>query len=181
MAVKTLKDRKRVDARIRKIGKQNKLNENQINFVHTFLCDPDPKIRNNQVRSYLKTYPNSTYNGAISKSSLAMRKNQKIIKTIEQVLEEVHVTQKSVLEEQLDLIKESKKHKNFGAAVQANKPMLEIVGLTKKESTIHHDISIDVKGLDQLSTKELHEKMESLLNSDVIDGEYEIIDNLKIE
>jgi len=171
MAVNTLASRHRIDPKIRHFGKLNKLNENQLYFVHTFLCDPDPKIRNNQARSWMKAYPKSSYFSAVNKASLAMRKNPKIIKTVEAALADEGITPSSTIRTHKELIEGAGKAGKFSAAISGNRDFMEATGVLKKETTVNHNVQIDLKNLDKLSLKELNERMESLLNSDVIEGE----------
>ncbi len=153
---------------------RSRITEQQALCIQAFLASPDPKLRNNMTKSYMSVYPTCKIESArVAASNLF--KMGKIVKTVEAVLAEEGVTKNSALREQLDLISEAKKAKQFSAAVTANKPILEMVGLTSSDKNININHNFDFKNLDGLSNKEISEKLDALLNcetfDDVIDGE----------
>ena len=181
-AVNSIAKTHKIDAKLRYYVNQwnktcdgrSRITEAQALVIQAYLASPDPKLRNNMTKSYMSVYPTCKIESArVAASNLF--KMGKIVKTVEAVLAEEGVTKNSALREQLDLISEAKKAKQFSAAVTANKPILEMVGLTSSDKNININHNIDIKGLDALSSRELNEKLDALLNcetfDEVIDGE----------
>lgn len=107
----------------------------------------------------------------------------KIVKTIEATLAEEGVTPASTIRQQKELIEGAAKAKQFSAALSGNKAFLEATGVLKNEKTVNINHNIDIKSLDGLSSRELNEKLDALLNcetfDEVIDGE--VVDEFDTE
>jgi hypothetical protein len=156
--------------------KHNKFTLNEKQFLNQLLTSPVDSERRYPTHAYRATHPGSTPQSARIQSSKLMKK-PKIQETIEKILSDEGITKASTIRQHADLIKGAEKKGQYASAISGNRDFLKVTGVLSDDKNLNINHKIEIEHIETLSGRELDNALSEMLGADIIEGEWEDVDD----